>query len=74
MVLMAMGLQLLVAGILLFWFGSAESLSTLNSELMFLPAKLFTTITGRFPWLMITGFILTAASFLRIIVKQDIVL
>jgi len=74
MVLMSMGLQFMVAGVLLFWFGSEGTLSTLNSELMLLPAKLFATISGRFPWLMIAGFILTAASFLRIIVKQKIVL
>jgi len=74
MVLMSMGLQFLVAGILLFWFGSGESLSILNSELMLLPAKLFETLSGRFPWLMIAGFILTAASLPRMIVKQNIVL
>ena len=74
MVLMAVGLQFLAAGVVLFWHGSEETFSMLNSEIMLLPTKLFETLSGRFPWLMIAGFILTAASLVRIIVKQEIVL
>ncbi len=62
MVGMALGLQFLVCGVFLYWFGPEESLAALNRELLLLPAYLLETPPKLLNWMMTVAGILTLSS------------
>jgi len=63
LVCLALGIQLLSAGVLLYWFGPGESLTTLNRELLLLPTYLMGSPPSLLNWLMLLAGILTISSF-----------
>ena len=63
MVCMALGLQLLVFGALIYVFGPEESLAVLNSELLLLPAYLLESYPMLLNSIVIIAGILTISSF-----------
>ena len=62
MVCMALGLQLLVSGALMYGFGPEESLAALNRELLLLPAYLMRPHPILLNWVMLIAGILTISS------------
>ncbi len=62
LVFLALGLQFLIAGALMYWFGPEESLATLNRELLLLPTYLMGSPASFLNWLMILAGILTISS------------
>ncbi len=70
MVWMAFGLQLLVAGALLYMFGPEESLVALNRELLLLPGGFTVTPSLFTPWMMIVAGAVTAGAFSLLIYNR----
>ena len=70
MVGMAVGVQVLTAGTLLYLFGPDKSLAVINSEVLVLPADFFGTGSLRIFWPMIAAGILTAGSFMLFIFNR----
>jgi hypothetical protein len=62
LVCLALGLQLLIAGALMYWFGPEESLATLNRELLLLPTYLMGSPASFLNWLMFLAGILTISA------------
>jgi len=62
MVCMALGFQLLVAGVLIYGFGPEESLASLNRELLLLPAYLLGPHPIFLNWMMLFAGILSISS------------
>lgn len=59
---LALGLQFLAAGALVFWFGPEESLAAVNRELLLLPTYLIGSPSSLLNWLMLLALILTISS------------
>ncbi|MEA3462738.1 MAG: hypothetical protein U9R49_12705, partial [Bacteroidota bacterium] len=64
LVFLALGIQLLVTGTLLYSFGPEESLATLNSEVQLLPGTLIGSPSELLKWLMPVAGILSVLTFL----------
>jgi len=62
LVCLALGLQLLIAGALMYWFGPEESLAILNRELLLLPTYLMGSPASFLNWLLFLAGILTISS------------
>ncbi len=62
LVCLALGLQLLIGGALMYWFGPEESLATLNRELLVLPTYLMGSPSSFLNWLMFLAGILTISA------------
>ena len=62
LVCLALGLQLLIAGALMYWYGPEESLATLNRELLVLPTYLMGSPASFLNWLMFLAGILTISA------------
>jgi len=62
LVCLALGLQLLIAGALMYWYGPEESLATLNRELLVLPTYLMGSPAIFLNWLMFLAGILTISA------------
>jgi len=70
MVWMAFGLQLMAAGVLLYWLGPDESLITLNRELLLLPEEFIVTPSVLLPWMMIVAGAVTVGAFLLFLLNR----
>lgn len=70
MVWLAIGIQILLAGTLLFWFGPKESVLALNREVLFLPERLLGSPANLLNILMIIAGIMTAGTLLVYILSK----
>jgi len=70
MVWMALGLQLLIAGTVMYCIGPEDSLQALNRELLLLPEYLLESTSMLLRWMMITAGVLTAGSLTIFILNR----
>jgi len=67
---LALGIQLILAGILLFSFGTKESLEAMNRELLLFPGNLIGSCPGLQFWLILTAVVLSLTALIFFLLNR----